>query len=332
MTALSSLQLILTWPSLIEFWVRHLIWPVGLSTFYNLPAVLHPTLRNFVLPAVFDAGVALALLACALSSRRTAFFAAWLVLPLIPLLNIRVFIANDFAHDRYLYLPSVGLAVLAAILLKKICAGPPRWLGMPASLLGAGLCLTAVMGYGTINESSYFKNNLTFYKHVLMKAPHNPYAETNYATLLAEDGQYGPALEKFLDVANQYPDYYSDVYNLALTYYKTGKLPEAEKYFHQAMSINPNKPDQYFYLGMTLFKSGHTPEAIVCLRQAIAIYPKGFVYHLALGLMLKTQGNLAGALQEFQEELSNHPEEQAAAAQAKEVQAQLQVRTGTPRP
>ena len=53
-------------------------------------------------------------------------------------------------------------------------------------------------------------------------------------------------------------------YNLALTYYKMGKMPEAEEYFLQAIRINPNKSDEYFYLGMTRFKSGRTPEAIAC--------------------------------------------------------------------
>jgi hypothetical protein len=331
-TLLSTAQLVFTWPSLVGFWLRHLVWPAGLSTFYDFPAVLFPTFANFALPAVFVIIVGIALFACVRGSRPAAFFAVWLVLPLIPLLNLRVFVANDFAHDRYLYLPSVGLAVLVAMLLKKVCAGPPRWLGMPTSLLAAGLCLAAAMSYGTITESSYFKDNLTFYAYNVKKAPHNPDAGSNYATVLGEAGLYGPALEKFLDVVNHFPTYWTPTYNLALTYYKMGKLPEAEAYFLQAIRINPNKPDEYFYLGMTRFKSGHTPEAMACVRQAIAIRPSGFVYHLALGVMLKTQGDLPGALQEFKEELANNPGEQAAAAQVKEVEAQLQAHPGTGRP
>ncbi len=271
------------------------------------------------------------LFACVRSSRPAAFFAVWLVLPLIPLLNLRVFIANDFAHDRYLYLPSVGLAVLVAMLLKKVCWGPPRWLGIPASLLVVVVCLAAVMSYGTVTESFYFKDNLTFYAYNLTRAPHNPDAESNYASLLAEGGQYGPALDAFLDAVNHNPTYWTPTYNLALTYYKMGNMPEAEKYFLQAIRINPNKADEYFYLGMTRFKSGRTAEAIACLRQAMAIHPNGFVYHLALGVMLKTQGDLTGALQEFKEELANNPGEQGAAAQVRRLRANCQRRT-EPRP
>jgi Tfp pilus assembly protein PilF len=332
LTPLTTAQLVFTWPALVAFWVRHLIWPAGLSTFYDLPAVLHPTLRNFILPAVFDVCVGLALIAGVRRSRPAAFCAVWLVLPLIPLLDLRVFVANDFAHDRYLYLPSAGLAVLMAMLLKKLCWRGPRWLGIPASLLVAGLCLTAALSYGTITESAYFKDNLTFYAYNLTKAPHNPDAEANYATVLAEAGQYGPALEKFLDVVNHHPNHWTATYDLALTYYKIGNMPEAEKYFLQAIRINPSKPDEYLYLSMTRFKSSRTAEAIDSMRLAIALRPTGFAYHFALGMMLKTQGDLNGALQEFKVELANNPGEQAAAAQVREVQSQLQAQPAAGRP
>lgn len=321
---LSVMQMAFTWPSLVEFWIRHLIWPAGLSTYYNLPAVLHPTVRNSILPAVFDAVVALGVYAGVRRSRPAAFFAAWLVLPLLPLLDIRVFLANDFAHDRHLYLPSLGLAVLVAMLLQKVRWGLPRWRGIPVSLLAVVLGLAALMSYGTLTESFYFKDNLTFYGYNLTRSPHNPNAESNYASILAERGQYGPALEAFLDAVNYNPTYWTPTYNLALTYYKIGNLAEAERYFHRAIQINPNKSDEYFYLGMTRFKSGGTAEAIVCLRQAIALKPHGFVYHLALGMMLKTQGDLNGALQEFKAELANNPGEQAAAAQVTEIESSMQ--------
>jgi hypothetical protein len=70
---------------------------------------------------------------------------------------------------------------------------------------------------------------------------------------------------------------------------------------------------------MTRFKAGHTPEAIAAERQAITLRTTGFVYHLALGMMLRTEGDLPGALREFKEELANHPDEEAAAAQIEAI-------------
>jgi tetratricopeptide (TPR) repeat protein len=322
-TVLSNAQLVFTWPSLFWFWIRHLIWPAGLSTFYDFPAVIHPTLRNSIFPGILDICVAGALFVGVRRNRTAAFLAVWLVLPLIPLLNLRVFIANDFAHDRYLYLPSVGFAILIALVLKKVCEGAPRWHGIPAPLLAAALCLAAGLSFGTITESFYFRDNMTFYAYNLSKAPGNPTAESNYAAVLAERGLYGPALEKFSDVMNHNPNYWAAIYNLALTYYKMGNLPEAEKYFLEAIRLRPRKPDEYLYLGMTRFKAGRTDEAIASMQQAIALNPSGFAFHFALGMMLKTRGDLTGALQEFKAELAVYPQQQAAVGQIREIQKRL---------
>jgi tetratricopeptide (TPR) repeat protein len=322
-TPLSNAQLVLTWPSLIWFWIRHLIWPAGLSTFYNFPSVVHPTLKNFTLPSIFAVCAVVVLFAGVRRSRTAAFCAVWLVLPLFPLLNLRVFVADDFAHDRYLYLPSVGLAILIALFLKKVCRGAPQWRGIPVSLLGAAMCLAAALSFGTITQSFYFRDNLTFYAYNLSMAPHNPAAESNFAIILAESGLYGPALERFSDVVNHNPNYWTALYDLALTHYKMGNLPEAQKYFLEAIRINPHKPDEHFYLGLTLFKTGRTEEAIACVRRAIAINPTGFAYHFALGVMLKTRGDLSGALQEFKEELAINPGQHAAVGQIKEIENRL---------
>jgi spermidine synthase len=113
------------------------------------------------------------------------------------------------------------------------------------------------------------------------------------------------------------------IYNLAYTYYKLGRLQEAEKYFLEAIRMKPDKPDEYLYLGLTRFKMGRTGEAIAAVQQAVAIRPNGYGYHFALGVMLKTQGDLTGALREFQTELANNPGEQAAAEQVKEIEMKL---------
>jgi hypothetical protein len=320
---LGNKQLVFTWPYLIWFWIRHLIWPVGLSSFYDFPAVVHPTLKNFILPSILDVCAAVALFLGVRRSRTVALSAAWLVLPLVPPSFFCVFIAIDTAHDRYLYLPSVGLAILMAVLLKRACRGAPKWQGIPVSLSVAALCLAAVLSFGTITESSYFRDNLTFYGHNFSVTPHNPTAESDYGAALAERGLYGPALEKFTDVMNHDPDNWAAIYDLALTYYKMGNLPQAEKYFLEAIRLDPYKPDEHLYLAMTRFKSGRTDEAIASVQRAIEINPTGSGYHFALGVMLKTRGDLTGALQEFEAELAINPEQQAAVGQIKEIQNRL---------
>jgi len=41
---------------------------------------------------------------------------AWLLFPLAPVLLFSLFPANDMAHDRYLYIPSIGVALFLRLL------------------------------------------------------------------------------------------------------------------------------------------------------------------------------------------------------------------------
>jgi len=49
---------------------------------------------------------------------------AWLLFPLAPVLLFSLFPANDMAHDRYLYIPSIGVALFLAIALRVLVPSP----------------------------------------------------------------------------------------------------------------------------------------------------------------------------------------------------------------
>lgn len=325
-TPLSFATLVYTWPSLAWFWVKHLLWPVRLSTFYDLPAVTRPTLFNLVLPAL---GVLLALAALLYGSSRSrtfAFASAWIVIPLFPLLDLRVFLQDDFAHDRYLYLPSVGLAMMAALGLRRVHSGRAKLLGQPAARSVAALALAAPLAFGTAYQSFYLANDLVFYQYNLRVAPNNKYARSNLATVMGERGMYAEAVRLFQQVLEKDPGFWPATYNLGYTYYKVGQLEEAERYLIRAIQINPAKPEEYLYLGLTRLRMGRDQEAEAAIRRAIQIRPDGYGYHFALGVVLKTRGDLSGALEQFRAELASHPQQWAARQQVAEIQARMEQR------
>ena len=327
-TAMPLSTVVLTWPSLLWFWVKHLFWPVGLSTFYDLPAVTEPNLRNFTLPLLGVVVVATGLLLGAQRHREVALAAVWLVLPLLPLLDIRVFVKNDFAHDRYLYLPSIGFAIIVAFALRRLPLPGATVKGLPAVPAVSALLLTPLLGFATIWQSFYFADSLSFYQHNVASAPHNSIAKTNLATLFSKQGKYGPAIELYEQVLSRDPNDWHANYNLGFTYYRLGNLEAAEHYLLTAIQIKPTNPDEYLYLGMARFKLGRAEEAAAAIRRAIRIRPQAFGYHFALGIVLKTRGDLSGALQQFREELVLNPEETAAREQMEEIRRVLQNEPG----
>ena len=139
-TPLSLSTEIFTIPSVLLFYLRLLIWPSGLSCYYDTPYVSTPGWHDFVLPVALLAAVAAAMFLWYWRTRQSepesakvmAFACLWMVLTVLPVLNFRFLPEGEIAHDRYLYLPSVGFALLVAIALrqavgaaKKFCK--PAW-------------------------------------------------------------------------------------------------------------------------------------------------------------------------------------------------------------
>jgi len=312
---------LLTMPLLLAFWIGHLFWPVGLSTFYNYSSVEHPSLMNFTLPAIGVILLFLVGLLAARKSRVTAFALAWVLLPLLPPMDIRVFSGNDFAHDRYLYLPSVGFAILFAHALRSVPARRNLVWGIPASQVLSLMVVVPFGAFGVVHESSYFANNGTFYEHCWRSAPDSVLTETNYGAELGEQGRYTESAELLNRVVRREPENWNAVYNLALTDYHLGRLEEAEGYFTRAVQLSPQVASAHMYLGLVEFKTGRLSHAEASVRRAIELDAHGYGYHFALAIMLKQRGNFAGALDELRTELANYPEEIAAQQQIAGMEA-----------
>jgi Flp pilus assembly protein TadD len=321
---LSLTSVFFTWPSLFWFWVKHLVWPAGLSTFYDLAAISHPSWRNFALPALAVIGLVGVFAWQATRSRKVAFSLAWLVLPLLPLLDIRVFPLDDFAHDRYLYLPSIGLAILIGSLVQRLPEGDARILGSPANRILPTALLGFAMFLSTVYQSPYFANQVAFFEHCVTHAPRNMYARNNLAWLMIERGQFEAALPILEEVHLAHPEYWEAAFNLGYTYYRLGRTGDAEKQFIKAIRISPRDPNQFVYLGMTQLRLNQLDEAERAIRHAIAIREGAYGYHFALGMVLKLKGNLAGARAEFNREVERHPQNVEAVTQLNELNQELQ--------
>ena len=329
MVPLGGWTIFLTWPHLLWFYLCHLIWPFGLSVFYNEPYVRTPGLVPFVLPL---AGLVAVVFLVSLGARRLAktapedgrlvvFLCAWVLIPFIPLLDLSVLPVGEIVHDRYLYLPSIGFCILLAMALRRIPSGKLKVLGLPASQSVAVLLLALVFGISTPMEDRYWANDLKLYSRGVSRAPQNKLARTNLGNAMGEEGRYTEALALYQEVLARDPGFWLAIYNTGYTYYRMGRLPEAEQYLKRAIAVNGVDSDEYFYLGLTWLKLGDVDDAEKAVRQALKLQPGGLAYHFALGMILKLKGDIPGALAQFKEELRNFPGETGAAQQVQAIRS-----------
>jgi tetratricopeptide (TPR) repeat protein len=300
---------LLTFPSLLWFYVTKLVYPVGLSIFYDTPYVLEFGTRAVLLPLLGVASVAGALILMwrHRPSQVLPFSAALLLVPLLPLFNLSTFQAGEIAHDRYLYLPSVGFSILAALALLAIRESAFRVGPLAGSRALAIAFVALFLAAATVSQSLHWANNLVLYFRGVQVAPTNNLAGINLANELLDRGLTEQALVFYHQALEREPGYWLSIYNLGYAYYRTGRYPQAEPWLTRAALGNNRDADSAYYLGITKWKLGKLDEAAVALRAALEREPRGRGYRYSLGLVLKDQGKIAEALEMFETELKRNP-------------------------
>jgi tetratricopeptide (TPR) repeat protein len=312
-----------TLPSVLWSYLKLLLWPVGLSAFYDVPYVRPSQVSLVLLPA---AGVVAGAVGLWMWSRRScaaALATFWFVLPLLVLLNLRAFPEDEIVHDRYLYLASVGFALLVGLAWESL--GPARTRlpahGIPRAAVA--ILLVAALGAGTIYYSRFWANNWALYERGIAIAPHNNLVTNNLAGLYVARGDYAAAIPLYKRVIARRKGFWLSLFNLGFCFYRLGRLEEAEHYLRRAIAADGTLPDPYLYLGLVCLQTGRVEEAEQQFRHALALRPEGRGYHFALGMALKLRGAWAEARQEFQHELANYPGEAAARDQLVEINTRL---------
>ncbi len=302
LTPLSARTILLTWPSVLWFYVQGLIWPFGRGLFPDLSYVSTPTLRNFWL-------YLLAMAACmgtvwwwSRGRREDRFALICMGLPILPVLNFAAFSEGELAHDRYLYVPSAFFAVVAARAIVDYAKRPAI---QAAVMAGA----TAIYGYATVRESRPYANGVDLFSRGLTTSPNNNIAAANLAAALFEENRPAEAIPLLEAVQRRRADLPGVVYLIGLCYFRMNLSSEAETYLRRAIQITPQDPRPRLMIGLIQFSRNELSEAESSIREGIRLQPTRhyWFYHFHLGRVLEAKGDRKAALAQFEEELVHNP-------------------------
>ena len=310
-----------TLPSVLLFYLQHLVWPWMLSPFYDVNFVFRAGLWNFAMPSAVVATMGVLLLWGARRSRAAAIACVLLVLPLLPVLWLRVFAGEELVHDRYLYFPSMGFAILVAIAVRKFTP-VAQCILVPAA---AGL-----MFWGTIAQSGVWENDLSLFRHGVAEAPHNSLASHCLAVELGRLGLYREAIPYMRTSVEHSPRSFEANVTLGIFYYHVADYENAEIYLDRALKLRPNiSRIPYAYLGYAQMEQGHLDLAEQVIRRGLAIEPLDrdrTLIHAALGAVLKCKGDLRGALEAFRAEPPDRLRALAIREEMADIQERLEAR------
>ena len=314
-------QVLLTWPSVLWFYTRHLLFPSRMSEFYPLDYVSHFSISGVLFPLALAGATigALWLVMRSVAGRdersKCVLRTSWLliVLPLIPVLDLRSLTVGDIVHDRYLYLPTVGLAFMAAMAIRGLLR---TRIALQIGIVGA---IATFFGGVTVAEQMQWRDNIALYTRGIESAPNNLTVRDNLGNAFLDEHPE-KAVPLYLEVLNRNPRFWRSNYNLGVAYYRLGEYQKAEACLQQAIRIDPADGDEYIHLALTQVRLQKLKEARENAERAIARNPYGRGYHAVLGTISEMNGDRESAIKEFQEEIRLHPENVPAAAELKRLE------------
>jgi len=294
--------IILTAPKIVVFQLYRAILPMGLSPHYDFRPVELNHISQALLPLIVF--VALALLA-AFAARKARFLwaaYAWLLLPLLPSLNLRWVNEDDFVHDRYIYMSMLGVALLAGAGFAALKLRLPgnRLIPLLAGVLAVGL------GFASAVQSQFWANDVYLFSRGVQIAPNNEWAQLNYGAALSAREKYAEAAPHFARSYELRAGWRAADY-AGFAYEKSGDLAQAERWFRLALQANPALGEAWFGLAQIRMEQKQPAEAVVFLKKAIDLKPDADGYHYALGVALEQLSQKDAALQAYQTELRLHP-------------------------
>ncbi|MHC4911408.1 MAG: tetratricopeptide repeat protein, partial [Planctomycetota bacterium] len=307
-------------------------------------AVLYPHPRD-TLPAFQPIAslLILALISAAVfykTSKRRYLTTGWLwyLGTLVPVIGL-VQLGHQAVADRYTYLPSIGIFIIAAwgaveLLAKSRLPKAVPAISAAAILIALSICTRA--------QACYWQNSLTLYERAVAVTKNNYIMHYNYANALLRAGRHGEALTNFeqaLKINPQYfdarngigrallkqgktdeaiacfseilrlkPGYYKAHYNMALAMTKNGNYDNAVEHFQKALRVKHDWPQAHYYMGRALYLQGDRDSAAEQFVQALRLKPDYLTARVKLARTLAEMGETRYAVDHFYKVLELQPD------------------------
>jgi protein O-mannosyl-transferase len=282
------------------------IWPTHLAAFYPLFALSagRLALAGLVLIAIT--------IAVARARRRHPYLLvgwAWYVVTISPVIGLLQAGEQGMA-DRFMYVPMIGLLVMAAWGIPDLVA---RWIPGRTSLLsGAAVVLIGVCAVTARIQASHWSDSIALWQHGTRVTPDSYIAYENLGQALRERGDLEASrqnYERALALAPpRSPGYAAVIHNsLGLVLTREGDTPGALRHFAEAAQLNPTFAEAQSNLGNALAADGRWAEAIAHYEDAVRLAPEYTEPRIGLGGALLKQGRVADAVPHYREALRLDP-------------------------
>lgn len=254
-------ELVINGIALLPTYVATFLWPFDLNMYHDFDPVSASTAPAFI------GGVSLLTVAAGIfvaTFRRqpvAAFAIAWLVITTVPYLVIRWPQLNVFA-ERYLYLPSVGVFLLAGALLASGFEKGRVTRVVRFAFAGLVTALVVVSLLTIWRRTPDWRDDITLYTKTLTQSRRAVLIRNNLAVRFLEHGRYDDGIRILQEIAETPAATADTWHNLGLLHAGAGDDREALRAFARASRRGVPKWSTVLNLGYMYDRVGERRNAV----------------------------------------------------------------------
>gem|GEM_PF-6968925 len=279
--SLKASTLVATWPFAIWSYIKIMLLPLWLSPYYDALYASKIGWENFWKPClylmVFFVFFVMLYRWLRSQDNEAPFIltlgSLWVALFLLPVMSLSSLNEYNYYHDRYLYLPSLGLA--------WVVAGLSERLPTIRAKVAMALLLTFSLGALSYQQNAHWRNDFDLFTQSVKIAPKSGPASNNLATAYAYRGEDEAAIRVYEANIRINSEYWLCSYNLGLLRERRHEWPEAEKAYLHTVILVPQDPNLWFRMGVAQEKQNKTMDALHSYQVAARLFPESKQYQEA---------------------------------------------------
>jgi len=293
-----------------------MLYPVALSADYSfsqIPLITAAADPPFVAAAAAHLGLAAFGIALGARGRLSGLALLIYLGALFPVSNIPFSIGTVMA-ERLLYLPSVGLCLLAPALFAESRGRPG---GRTANRAAAGALIVVCLLYGirVTSRNADWKDQFSLFSVTVRTSPNSAKAHYNLGVAYEDLGDLDAAMEAYRRALEIKPDQPEPRRNYGLALLTKGRPDQSLEQLNVAARLDPNLPDVFNDIGAALRRLGRLEEAAEAFQEEIRLRPEAWRAHYNLGTLRLDQGRPREALSSLSRAASLDPSDPDAHAQ-----------------
>lgn len=227
-------------------YIGNILWPDDLAVLYPIPPAY---------PFWQVSGSLLLLLLISVATvrarRRFPYLVMgwlWFLVTLLPVIGL-IQVGVQSMADRYTYLPSIGLFIMAVWGIPDLVRGLKYRVAILAVLAAAVISAKTAV---TWQQIGYWRDNFSLYEQALEETSNNYVIHNNLGSAYANSWNLEAAIREFREAVRIKPTYSEAHYNLGIALAMKGDTDAAIGELREALRLNPGNAKAYYNLGIAL--------------------------------------------------------------------------------